>query len=221
MKNTFLVGTFNMKKFYIFDFDGTLVDSMPFWAQKMLNILNKAGVDYPKDIITTIATLGDVGSAKYFIDVLNVTFTEQQMFEMMDEFAMPKYCDVIVLKNQVKDTLLKLKAHGHSLNVLTASPHKMLDPCLKRNGIYDLFDNVWSTDDFGMTKSNPEIYLSAVHKLGANIQNTIFFDDNINAINTAKTAGLTTVGVYDESGKTFVDKMKNIADKFIYSFSEI
>lgn len=210
-----------MKKYHIFDFDGTLVDSMPFWAEKMLNILNKAGVNYPKDIISTIATLGDVGSAKYFIDVFNVPFSEQQMFDMMDEFALPKYRDVITLKDGVKNTLLKLKSQGHSLNILTASPHKMLDPCLKRNCIYDLFDNVWSTDDFGKTKTNPEIYLSAVEKLGAKIENTIFFDDNINAIETAKTAGLITVGVYDESGKLFAEKMKSVAHKFIYSFNEL
>ena len=210
-----------MKKYYIFDFDGTLVDSMPYWAEKMLSILNKAQVDYPDDIITTIATLGDVGSAKYFKEVLGVKFSYEQMFEMMDEFALPKYRDVIILKDGVKHALLKLKEQGHSLNVLTASPHKMLDPCLKRNGIYDLFDNVWSSDDFNMSKTNPEIYLSAVKLLGAKMDNTLFFDDNINAITTAKSTGITTVGVFDESGKTFVEQMKTIADKFIYSFNEL
>ena len=57
MKNIFLSGIFSMKKYYIFDFDGTLVDSMPYWAEKMLSILDKAQVNYPDDIITTIATL--------------------------------------------------------------------------------------------------------------------------------------------------------------------
>lgn len=210
-----------MKKYYIFDFDGTLVDSMPYWAEKMLSILNKAKVNYPDDIINTIATLGDAGSAKYFKEVLNVKFTEKQMFEMMDEFALPKYRDVITLKAGVKDALLRLKKQGHSLNVLTASPHKMLDPCIKRNGIYELFDNVWSTDDFNMTKSNPEIYLSAVKILNAKITDTIFVDDNVNAIATAKSTGIFTVGVFDESGKPFIEQMKSIADKFVYSFNEL
>ena len=210
-----------MKKYYIFDFDGTLVDSMPYWAEKMLSILNRAKINYPDDIINTIATLGDAGSAKYFKEVLNVKFTEKQMFEMMDKFALPKYRDVIILKDGVKDALLKLKKQGHSLNVLTASPHKMLDPCLKRNGIFELFDNVWSTDDFNMSKTNPEIYLSAVKKLGAKTIDTIFFDDNINAITTAKTTGIFTVGVFDESGRTFIEQMKAVADKYIYSFNEL
>ena len=194
---------------------------MPYWTEKMLSILNKAKINYPDDIINTIATLGDAGSAKYFKEVLNVKFTEKQMFEMMDEFALPKYRDVITLKDGVKDALLRLKKQGHSLSVLTASPHKMLDPCIKRNGIYELFDYVWSSDDFNTSKSNPEIYLSAVKILNAKITDTIFVDDNVNAIATAKSTGIFTVGVFDESGKPFIEQMKSIADKFVYSFNEL
>ena len=39
---------------YLFDFDGTLVDSMPNWAKQMLSILDDYNVDYPDDIIKTV-----------------------------------------------------------------------------------------------------------------------------------------------------------------------
>ena len=210
-----------MKKVYIFDFDGTLVDSMPFWAEKMLNILKSANVSYPDDIIATIATMGDAGSAKYFREVLGVKYTEKEMFDMMDKYGIPKYRDEIILKDGVKEALNALKGAGHSLNVLTASPHKMLDPCLKRNGIYHLFDNVWSTDDFGLTKTNTEIYRLSVEKAGGDISNALFFDDNLGALKTAKQAGLYTVGVFDETGKPFTDNIIKTADRFIYSFREL
>ena len=48
---------------YIFDFDGTLVDSMPSWAEKVLNILRECGVDYPADVIHTVTPLGERGTA--------------------------------------------------------------------------------------------------------------------------------------------------------------
>lgn len=209
-----------MKKVYIFDFDGTLVDSMPFWANKMLNILNLAGVDYPNDIITTIATMGDAGSAKYFREVLGVKFSIEEMFTMMDEYGIPKYRDEILLKDGVKDALERFKADRISLNVLTASPHKMLDPCLKRNGVYHLFDNVWSTDDFKMPKTDVNIYLKAVKLAGGKVENSFFFDDNFGAVKTAKQAGLTAIGVYDKTSGIFIDQIKSVADKFIYSFKD-
>ena len=131
------------------------------------------------------------------------------------------YRDKILLKDGVKDALIKFKTQGISLNVLTASPHKMLDPCLKRNGIYELFDNVWSTDDFNLPKTDVNIYINAVNLAGGTIENSWFFDDNISAVKTAKSAGLYTVGVYDYTGRAFTEQIKEIADKFIYSFNEL
>lgn len=203
---------------YIFDFDGTLVNSMPYWSQKMINILEKEGVDYPEDIIKIITPLGDLGTAKYFKEELKVNLSIEEMIAMMDEFALPKYRDIIELKAGVLDYLKMLKANNCSLNVLTASPHKMLDPCLKRNGIYDLFDNIWSCEDFKMTKSEPEIYKQAVRKIGTTEKDTAFFDDNIGAVKTAAQAGLYTVGVYDKSGEDFTAELKEVADLYIESF---
>ena len=203
---------------YIFDFDGTLVNSMPYWSQKMINILEKEGVDYPEDIIKIITPLGDLGTAKYFKEELKVNLSIEEMIALMDEFALPKYRDIIELKAGVLDYLKMLKANNCSLNVLTASPHKMLDPCLKRNGIYNLFDNIWSCEDFKMTKSEPEIYKQAVRKIGTTEKDTAFFDDNIGAVKTAAQAGLYTVGVYDKSGEDFMAELKEVADLYIESF---
>lgn len=206
---------------YLFDFDGTLVDSMPYWSQKMLRILNHCGVVYPDDIIKRITPLGDAGTAKYFRDELGVPLSLEEMYDMMDAYALPKYRDIIEAKPGVIAYLQKLKNAGCSLNVLTASPHKMLDPCLKRIGIYDLFDNVWSCDDFATTKSDPAIYVRAAEKIGAAVAQVAFFDDNIGALRTAADAGMYTVGVYDPTAEDFTAQMKETADRYIRSFAEL
>lgn len=204
---------------YIFDFDGTLVDSMPTWSEKMLNILRTTNTPYPSDVIKRITPLGDIGTAKYFRDELGVPLTLDEMFAMMDEYALPKYRGVIGLKEGVRDYLTLLRANGCSLHVLTASPHKMVDPCLKRLGIYDWFGNVWSCDDFGTTKSDPQIYIEAVKRIGADIGDAVFFDDNIHAVKTALKAGLYTVGVHDASAEDFTEEMKTAADRYFSTFA--
>ncbi len=209
-----------MKKSYIFDFDGTLVDSMPYWSEKMLNILRVTNTVIPHDIIKIITPLGDKGTAKYFKDELGVKLSEEQMFELMDDYALPKYRDEIPLKAGVRDYLVKCKEEGISLNVLTASPHKMLDPCLKRLGVYDLFDCVFSCDDFNLTKSNPEIYLKTCERVGVNVTNSVFFDDNLFACKTGKEAGLKVVGVYDKTGADFECELKSIADGYVKTFEK-
>ena len=126
--------------------------------------MEKNNIDYPTDIIAKIAPLGDIGTANYFKDVLGVKLSVEEMIKQMDDFALPRYRDVIKLKDGVLDYLKMLKKNNCTINVLTASPHKMLDVCLKRNGIFEFFDNVWSCDDFDTTKSDPQIYRDAVSK---------------------------------------------------------
>ena len=201
-----------MKKAYVFDFDGTLVDSMPTWSKKVLSVLDKCGVTYPDNIIEILTPLGDIGSAKYFKEKLGVTLSNDEMFKIMDEFALPRYRDEITLKAGVKEYLENLHSKGAKMSVLTASPHKMLDPCLKRNGIYHLFDYVWSCDDFGTTKADVTLYGKVANELGVSVADSVFFDDNIGAISTAKKAGMTTVAVYDKSAETFTEQIKNTAD---------
>ena len=104
---------------------------------------------------------------------------------------------------------------------MTASPHDTLDPCLKRLGIYGIFDNVWSCNDFGTTKSDPEIYKMAAERMGVAVSDVIFLDDNLGADITAKRAGMTVYGVYDDSSAEYTEEIKAATDAYIYDFIEL
>lgn len=205
---------------YLFDFDGTLVDSMPAFVSVMLKILDENGISYDKDIVKIITPLGYAGTAKYFAE-LGVPLTGERMMELMNNYAYNEYAHNIPAKKNVVEVLKKLKERGASLNVLTASPHSVLDVCLKRLGIYDLFANVWSCDDFGTTKADPKIYLRAAEKIGKNVCDILFLDDNLNADKTAKSAGMKVCGVYDKTSEEYAEEIKNVADFYIYDFAEL
>ena len=207
-------------KNYLFDFDGTLVDSMPTYVSMMLRILDENGIKYSDDIVKIITPLGYAGTAKYFVE-MGLDKPVDELIATMNSYALVAYRDKIGAKKNVIEALKSLKADGCGLHVLTASPHTMLDPCLKRLGIFDLFDNVWSCDDFSTTKADPEIYRMAAKRIGAPVNEIIFLDDNFNADKTAKEAGMIVYGVYDDSSAEFVDEMRRITDKYIMDFSEL
>jgi HAD superfamily hydrolase (TIGR01509 family) len=117
--------------------------------------------------------------------------------------------------------LKELKRRGISLNVLTASPHITLDACLKRLGMWELFDNIWSCDDFSTTKSDPDIYIRAARCLGTPVEKVLFLDDNLNADSVAKSAGMLVCGVYDDSSRDYVEQIKAATDFYIYDFQEL
>lgn len=205
---------------YLFDFDGTLVDSMPAFVGVMLRILDENGVKYGDDIIKIITPLGFKGSAEYF-KTIGLELSVEETMALMNKYAYDEYANVIIAKPNVAETLKKLRESGASLNVLTASPHATLDVCLKRNGLYDMFDNVWSCDDFETTKANPEIYKMAAEKIGKPIEEILFADDNFNAVSAAAKSGIATCGVYDPSSEEYTDKIKEATDCYIADFSEL
>ena len=205
---------------YLFDFDGTLVDSMPTFVSMMLRILDENHIQYGDDIVKIITPLGYAGTADYFIQ-LGMPLSKEEIMALMHKYALDAYVNEIPAKSNVVAALKEMKARGDSLNVLTASPHPMLDPCLKRLGLYDLFDYVWSCDDFNTTKADLNIYARAVEKMNATIENVLFLDDNLNADLTAKSAGMQVCGVYDESSKDYVEQMKAATDYYIYDFKEL
>lgn len=209
-----------IKRVYLFDFDGTLVDSMPTFISVMLRILDEFGIKYGDDIVKIITPLGYHGTAEYYRG-LGISATTAELVELMNKYAQEEYAYKILAKETVVETLAGLKERGDSLNVLTASPHIMLDPCLKRLGIWDLFDNVWSCDDFCTTKSNPEIYREAARRMGCLPQDVIFVDDNVNAVKTARTAGMTAYGIFDKSSAEYEDEMRDASHKYLKSFSEL
>ena len=210
-----------MNTFYLFDFDGTLVDSMPTFVSAMLRILDENHISYPKDITKTITPLGLNGTAEYYIHTMGVRMSKERLMSVMGEYMLDAYYHTIPAKSNVIPVLQELKRRGASLNVLTASPHITLDACLKRLGMWDLFDNIWSCDDFQTTKADPQIYVSVAQRLHTTVDNVLFLDDNLDADTVAKSAGMLVCGVYDDSSKDYVEKIQKVTDYYIYDFEEL
>lgn len=205
---------------YLFDFDGTLVDSMPTYVSVMLRILDENKIPYESDIVKIITPLGFKDTAKYFIG-MGVKLSQEEILAKMNAYAIDEYTNNVPAKANVIVVLEKLKARGDDLNVLTASPHATLDPCLKRLGIYDIFTNVWSCDDFGTNKANPEIYRMAARRMGCKVEEVLFLDDNLNADRTAKSAGMRVCGVYDDFSREYEAEIRAATDFYINDFSEL
>jgi FMN phosphatase YigB (HAD superfamily) len=85
----------------------------------------------------------------------------------------------------------------------------------------DIFDNIWSTDDFGTGKNDPEIYRMAAQRIGTSVEEITFLDDNVNADRAAKLSGVKVIGVYDDSTKSDESQMRMIADGYIHNFIEL
>ncbi len=206
---------------YLFDFDGTLVDSMPTYAAIMSKMLDDYNIEYGEDLIKIITPLGYRLTARYYREKLGHPLPEDEIVSKLQADAVHAYTHLVQAKEGVIEALKALHARGDHLNVLTASPHSMLDPCLKRLGVWDLFDNVWSCEDFGMGKSDPAIYRAAAEQMGVSVSEVVFVDDNYNADKTAKEAGCTVYGIFDESSRAYEAEICSVVDRYLYRLGEL
>ena len=119
---------------YLFDFDGTLVDSMPTYISAMLRILDENGITYGDDIIKIITPLGVNGTAEYYLQ-LGVPLSKEQIIEKMKAYVMEGYFYTIQAKEHVIPVLQQLKAveQEHPEVVLTV----FVPDAWKEGGAYE------------------------------------------------------------------------------------
>ena len=209
-------------KVYVFDLDGTLADSMPVvWGTMPLRFLDERHISYPNDLLKQVIALGVPGLVDYYKKHFDLHETPEEIYAWFIQSGKTHYETTVPEKPHTKETLLALKARGASLNILTGSPHVFLDPWVRRLGIENWFDNLWSVDDFPVNKANPDLYLEIARRLGVDTSACVMVDDSIVPLAAAKKAGWKTVGIYDEASKNKERDMRELADTYVYTLKEL
>lgn len=212
------------KKIAVFDLDGTLVDSMPYFTRGMLSIADEAGLTYDDNLIKILTPLGYTKSAEYYVGELGVQDTVANIVKRIEKKLVYEYSNNIYLKPGVWEYLKKLHDEGTQIYVLTASPHIVTDACLAHNNVhgkFHWFEKIWSVEDFGLSKSDPEIFVKVAQTIGCEVGEVHYFDDSLIALRNAKEAGYITYGVYDTQTPDEVETMKGLCDKVVMSFEEM
>ena len=209
------------KGIYVFDLDGTLVDSMPYFTKGILSIADDAGIEYGPELIRILTPLGYVGGAKYYVEELGVKDTVENIVKTIGDRLVYEYSNNVILKAGVGAYLRRLKSEGARLFVLTASPHLVTDVCLKRNGVFDLFEQVWSVEDFKLTKSDTRLFYRVAETIGCENSEINYFDDSLVALRNAKKSGYITYGIYDAQTDEEIAEMKREYDFYVRSFQDI
>lgn len=208
-------------KNYIFDLDGTLIDSMPAWDNMGAKLLLSIGIIPPENIEELYRTMSFEESAEYFRKNLGMKLTAKEMIAKVISMVAEKYENEIKLKPHAYEFLEKSYNSGKKMTLLTASEEAYVMPCIKRLGIEVFFDKILTCTQLGMSKSNEHIYEYTAEKMGYDKCETVVFEDAPHAAKSAKKAGFFTVGIYDKSADEFKDDMKNTCDIYSDDFSKL
>ena len=177
---------------FLFDLDGTLLDSMPLWDKVYLQTLAHFGISVPADYLMHVNHLSVRDGAVYTVQSLGLDTTPEEIIRIWASLGTAAYRDSIQLKPHAAD-LLRLLA--------TALGKGFFESCLARNGVLSLFSDSTSVEEVGRGKDSPAIYLRACEKAGAAPGETVVFEDSLTGATSAKQAGFFVVGVYDASAE--------------------
>ena len=205
----------------IFDMDGTLIDSMWVWGKIDMEYLTNRGISLPSDLREKIEHLGFLDVAKYFKERFQLPHTIDEITAEWSKMAYTEYEKNVKLKPGAADFLKMLKDKGIKIGLATSNSMELLEVVLKKNNIYDYFDNITTTDEVSRGKDFPDVYLLCAKRLGIEPSDCVVFEDILPAVRGAKAAGMKVVAVYDEYSAPQRDEILNLADSFIEHYDEL
>ncbi|MBQ4121238.1 MAG: HAD family phosphatase [Clostridia bacterium] len=205
----------------IFDLDGTLLLSMHVWDTIGSTYLRSLGIDPDPDTddIIKVSTLEE--AADYFCRRYALSVTPEEIRRAVNDELTYQYHQVLLPKEGVMAMLESFKKAGVKMFAATATDRHLIEPCLKRCGIYDYLEGMLTCTEVGEGKNKPTIYRLATEKLGIPKENIAVFEDALYAARTAKGDGYFLVGIYDDSMKNYQDKIKALADLYVPDYLSV
>ncbi len=198
----------------IFDFDGTLFDSMYIWdsvSDDYLRSLGKIPTPYMREDVRPLSLYQ---SACYFQREYGLTLSVEEILAGIRQTVEHYYTQEVQPKPGVKAFLDELKNAGASICIATATDRPLIEAALNRCGMEGWSQAIFTCGEVGHGKDEPIIFRSAMEHFGADRDSAIVFEDALHAARTAKADGFAVAAVYDGSEKR-QEAMRALADCYL------
>ena len=176
---------------YIFDCDGTVVDSMPLHYRAWKAALAEWNCDFPEDLFYSwggkpvrniIADLNQIYSLTMPIDPLAIRKEALYLAQLPSLKAIPEVVEHITAQ------------HGRiPLAVASGSRKDSVVGSLTTVGLLDKFETIVSAGDYIHPKPAPDCFLLAAERLGIAPKDCLVFEDTQLGIQAATAAGMASV----------------------------
>ena len=186
-----------MKKYILFDNDGVLVHTEPFYFKANIKALKEffdvelEFEEYMK-IMSEGTTVWQKALNKGF-SFAEVEIARNKRNEYYQNFLKTEN----ILIDGVKDVLKEL-SKDYKMGIVTTSRRVDFEIIHKNLGIVDFMDFVLCEEDYNFAKPHPEPYLKGLELFKANKQETIVVEDSTRGLSSAYKAGIECVIVKNE-----------------------
>ena len=204
----------------IFDLDGVLADSEPWWNQIDAKLLAEYGVSYRGEYHRNVLGVSYRLAVEFYKNAFHISASVEELMRRRGEIATDFFANRVALFPSAKTTLEQLREMKLQLAVATSSVSASARPLLERTGIRNLFSVVITGDEVQQGKPHPDIYLRAAKKLGISPEACLVIEDSLAGIAAGKAANMRVAAIPD---RRFVDprEYEKEANYVLGSLSEI
>lgn len=204
----------------IFDLDGVLADSEPWWNEIDKKLLAEHRVTYRGQYHRNVLGVSYRAAVEFYKKAFQIGAPVEELMRRRGEIATEFFANRIGLFPLVKATLEQLRDMKLRLAVATSSVGASARPFLDRTGITSFFKVIITGEEIECGKPHPDIYLRAAEKLDVPVGVCLVIEDALSGIAAAKAANMLVAAIPDAR---FVDRRRyeKEADYVLASLSEI
>ena len=179
---------------FIFDCDGTLLDTLDAWDNAERALFEEAG-ELTSEQEDEIHAAPIEEAARILHERYKVMTSSDAVLAHLDAYLLPYYRGLVHALPGACEFVRTIYEAGIPCVVVSSSPTRYLEAGLERAGILDCFSELISTEDVGTSKQDPRIYEHACHILDAPASHVWAVDDAPYALSVMREVGLNTIGV--------------------------
>ena len=227
----------------IFDKDGTLIDFDAFWVTlsqiALTDLVRELG--QPETLVNPMLDALGVKNGKADINGILCKGTYQEMAEAIQQVLLQNKCPVryedmetLVLRvynrnahlgtvqptcQNLRSLLETFRNQQKVIALVTTDNAEITNLCLKKLGIYDLFDCIYADDGTLLPKPNPDAALDLCRRMSLRPEHVVMVGDTMTDIRFARNSGMKAVAVSrDEDRRQF---FLQHADAVLQDISEL
>ncbi|MGY8909770.1 MAG: beta-phosphoglucomutase [Flavobacteriales bacterium] len=191
-----------MKKGFIFDLDGVIVDTAKYHYLAWKKLANELGFEFTKEQNELFKGVSRKRCLEILLKIGNRTATQQEFDTWMveknvDYLNYIENMDASEILTDVPKILEYLKKNN--IPIALGSASKNAQPILEKVGLLHYFDAIVDGNNVTKAKPDPEVFLLAAKHLGVNADDCIVFEDAVAGVEAANAAKMISIGIGEKN----------------------
>lgn len=210
-----------MIKGYLFDMDGTLLNSMGVWDGFADEYLERYGKQPEEHLDSILSVQALDTSAVYVQERYQIPKTPDEILQEWEDEMCKRYHDRVTIKKGALEFLAASRKKGIKMSIITSNGRRILDTMVEKYHLDAYMEETLTAPEVGLEKTDPQLFTAVAKRLGLEPQECVVFEDSLHAMESAKAAGFHVVGLAEPLFVQNEQKVKEIVDRYILDFSEL